>query len=206
MALIMGIDEAGRGSVLGPMVVGGYMLPAELLGDLEATGVTDSKRLSPLRRRRLVPLLEELGTGDVRLVSAQQIDAGNLNALELRVMVDLIRTHRPWHVFIDAPTHPAAIPRFQQALYAALDYRPRFTIEPRADLNWKVVGAASVLAKVRRDEELASLGPVGSGYPSDPITREWIRGFLDRNEDLPSCVRSRWGTIRKLSQQSLFPR
>ena len=57
----------------------------------------------------------------------------------------------------------------------------------------------------RRDEAIAALGPVGSGYPSDPHTRQWIRQFLERDEELPPCVRRRWGTIDALRQQILFP-
>ena len=81
---------------------------------------------------------------------------------------------------------------------------PVFTIEPKADGTYPVVGAASIFAKLLRDERIAALGGVGSGYPSDPVTRRWLAGFLQRDEPFPACVRTRWGTIDKLRQQQLF--
>jgi ribonuclease HII len=77
-------------------------------------------------------------------------------------------------------------------------------IEPKADLTYTVVGAASIYAKVHRDAQIEALGAVGSGYPSDPKTRAWIRGFFERNEPLPDCVRKRWGTVDALRQQALL--
>ena len=80
-------------------------------------------------------------------------------------------------------------------------------MEPKADLNFPICGAASIVAKVHRDaiiEELKALGDIGSGYPSDPKTRSWLAGFLRRGEPFPSCVRQRWGTIDKLRQQQLL--
>ena len=201
---IMGVDEAGRGSVLGPLVLGGFAIED---GDLEAlvrTGVTDSKRLTPRRRERLVPELERLGQGRVQVLEATVVDRTNINLLEMETMALLLRELRPDRAYIDAPTHPAAIPRFVRELRALLDHQPELVVEPKADLNYPVVGAASVLAKVRRDREVAALGPVGSGYPSDPVTRDWIRGFLERGEPLPACVRTRWGTVADLCQQVLF--
>ena len=109
---------------------------------------------------------------------------------------------------IDAPTHPRGIPALQARLAAELRKRavpvPAFTIEPKADLTYPVVGAASIFAKLARDAEIHALGPVGSGYPSDPTTRAWLRGFIRRGEPFPASVRTRWGTIDKLRQAELF--
>ena len=83
---------------------------------------------------------------------------------------------------------------------------PKFIVEPKADLKYPIVGAASIVAKVLRDAQLKLIdGEVGSGYPSDPKTRNWLKGFLEREEAFPDCVRTRWGTIDKLRQQVLFP-
>ena len=81
---------------------------------------------------------------------------------------------------------------------------PRLVIEPKADATWPVVGAASIFAKVNRDAAITALGEVGSGYPSDPVTRAWLSGFLARGEPFPPSVRARWGTIGNLRQQGLF--
>jgi ribonuclease HII len=75
---------------------------------------------------------------------------------------------------------------------------PSFTIEPKADGNYPICGAASIFAKVHRDAAIAALGPVGSGYPSDPTTRAWLSEFLRTETPFPDCVRTRWATIENL--------
>ncbi|HCH62111.1 MAG TPA: ribonuclease HII, partial [Deltaproteobacteria bacterium] len=176
----LGLDEAGRGCVLGPMVVGAYCVDSIALPDelLRAAGATDSKKLSAKRRAKAWAQLSDLGEHVQVEISAVQIDAGNLNQLEEAVFVDLIDRFEPEHVYIDAPTHPAGIPNFTRRLVTALRLRgtpiPAFTIEPKADLTYPVVGAASIGAKLLRDARIEALGPVGSGYPSDPVTRAWL--------------------------------
>jgi ribonuclease HII len=205
---LLGLDEAGRGCVLGPLVVGGFLLQGEDDGILRAAGADDSKKLSAKRRRHVREALRPLGLPILREVSPAAIDAGNINTLEEEAFVSIILETAPDHVIIDAPCHPAGIPNFQKRISATLHAAgasiPRFTIEPKADATFAVCGAASIFAKVHRDAQIDALGPVGSGYPSDPVTRRWIQGFLARGEALPACVRTRWGTIESLRQQTLF--
>ena len=207
MTTILGLDEAGRGCVLGSLVVGGFYFHSEDDSPISATGATDSKKLSAKKREQILPLLKEIGESKIVEISARQIDAGNLNTLEEHAFIEIIRHFQPDIVYIDAPTHPSGIPALKKRLCAALTALPKlptFIIEPKADLNYPVVGAASIFAKVYRDKQIENLGNVGSGYPSDPKTRSWLKGFIDRNEDFPDCVRTRWGTIENLKQQSLF--
>lgn len=206
----LGIDEAGRGSVLGPMVVGAFCCDEADFPALVDAGAADSKTLTKKRRTTRRAALAELGEWSVVLVTPAQIDAGNINTLEEEVFARLIAEYAPEHVIIDAPVHPRGIPAFTRRLEARLQAAgvpiPRWTIEPKADANHAPVGAASIFAKTSRDAAIEALGPeVGSGYPSDPKTRGWIQGFLRREEPLPACVRSRWGTIENLRQQLLFP-
>lgn len=207
---VLGLDEAGRGCVLGPLVVGAFCIDTDSVteADLRAAGATDSKKLTARRRAAAWAALDGLGEAAQVEVTPAQIDAGNLNQLEEVAFVDLMVRFSPDHVLIDAPTHPAGIPNLTRRLVSALQGRgcavPVFTIEPKADLTYPVVGAASIGAKLLRDARIAELGPVGSGYPSDPVTREWLAGFLRRGDAWPSCVRTRWGTIDKLRQQHLF--
>ena len=79
---ILGLDEAGRGCVLGPLVVGGFLTTARDLNRVRQTGATDSKKLSAKRREKLVPLLENIGEAHLVNISPRQIDNGNLNTLE----------------------------------------------------------------------------------------------------------------------------
>lgn len=204
---LLGLDEAGRGCVLGPLVVGAYCWEGEDQAVLRAAGADDSKALTPRRREEALARLEGLGTGEVIEVSPAQIDAGNINALEEEAFIVFILRLQPDVVYLDAPVNPRGIPAFSRRIAARLaegGLSPRLVIEPKADATWPVVGAASIFAKVRRDAAITALGEVGSGYPSDPVTRRWIQGFFERGEALPPSVRSRWGTIADLRQQGLF--
>ncbi len=215
---ILGLDEAGRGCVLGPLVVGGFLYEHEgaepLLAcqlPLRAAGADDSKALSARRRTSVRAGLAQLGSAHTRSIPPARIDEGNLNALEVDAFLDIVRQTNPDHVFLDAPVNPRGIPKLQADLVRRSGVRG-WTIEPKADATWPVVGAASIFAKVLRDEaiealnaEYAGVGGVGSGYPSDPVTRAWLLGFINRSEPLPTCVRTRWGTLDVLRQGSLFP-
>ena len=116
----------------------------------------------------------------------------------------LIEHYRPGRVIIDAPVHPKGIPKFVKRLRGRLSLQPELIVEPKADANHAPCGAASIFAKVHRDRRIAALGEVGSGYPSDPVTRRWLLGFIERKQPFPPSVRTRWGTIDALRQQSLF--
>jgi ribonuclease HII len=199
----LGLDEAGRGCVLGPLVVGAYCVEDADIPKVKTAGATDSKRLSAKKRDSLIEPLGALGEHRLIEITPAEIDLGNLNDLELAAFVDHILHFRPERVVIDAPVHPNGIPNFTAKLLAALDYVPVLVIENKADLNYPSCGAASIFAKVRRDSHIAPLN-AGSGYPSDPVTRDWLMGFIERKEPFPSTVRTRWGTIAKLQQQSLF--
>ncbi len=202
--LQMGIDEAGRGCVLGPLVVAAFACEAPQLDAVAATGVTDSKRLSAKRREALIAPLEGLGWVELLEITPAEIDTGNINTLELRAMAALIRAKRPDQVWIDGPVHPRGLPRFERELRALLDHQPELVIEPKADLNYPVVSAASIFAKVTRDAHIHALGGVGSGYPSDPVTRKHLQGLIASGDPLPPYVRQRWGTVREMRQLSLL--
>ena len=203
---IMGIDEAGRGCVLGDLFVGGYSCTEEQLSAIKDAGATDSKKIPAKKRSHILHRLQEIGSGGVIQITPQQIDAGNMNTLEEEAFATLILEHKPDKVYIDAPAHPNAIPAFRKRLSGRIRTAgqpiPEMVIEPKADQNYPIVGAASIFAKVLRDKSIETLGEVGSGYPSDPKTRTWIRGFFLRGEDLPDCVRKRWGTIEALRKEA----
>ena len=171
---------------------------------VKKTGTTDSKKLSAKRREILLPLLEQIGEGHLVEISPQQIDNGNLNTLEEEAFAEIILKTLPDRVIIDAPCHPRGIPNFIARLLQRIGYQPELIVEPKADLNYPPCSAASIFAKVNRDAHIKALGSVGSGYPSDPVTRAWLSGFIERGEAFPSCVRTRWGTIQNLAQGRLL--
>jgi ribonuclease HII len=208
---ILGLDEAGRGCVLGALVVGAFCCEESQLEAVKNSGATDSKKLSAKKRQKILAKLPALGDTRQISITPAQIDAGNINTLEEEAFVAHILYYKPDCVYIDSPCHPAGIPnlvkRFDLLLGPHLGGKlPKFIIEPKADLTYPIVGAASIVAKVLRDAQLKLIdGEVGSGYPSDPKTRNWLKGFIERDEPFPDCVRTRWATIDNLRQQVLFP-
>jgi len=204
----LGIDEAGRGCVLGDLVVAGFVFEGPDCAPLARAGATDSKKLSAKKRLAVREALTPLGEPLIRRITPPQIDAGNLNRLEEDAIVDLVRTVEPDCVIIDALGAPSTLGRTLQRLQAAVDpHVCVWTMEPKADLNHPVCGAASIFAKTTRDQALHELiqefGELGSGYPSDPRTRSWLATHAATRAPWPTFVRTRWGTVQALAQQSL---
>lgn len=207
---VLGIDEAGRGCVLGSLIVGAFLMDPLDDAALLAAGAADSKAISHKRRVAARAPLSALGTADVIAITAAEIDAGNLNALEEAAIVTLCRRHQPDRVIIDALGHPRTLPALIERLRAQLGANaPLFVVQPKADRDFPIVGAASIFAKTHRDAQLAEAdathGPLGSGYPSDPVTRAWITGWAQRGAPWPPFVRTRWQTITDLAQLALSP-
>jgi ribonuclease HII len=205
---VLGLDEAGRGSVLGPLVVGGFLYEGDGDEALRAAGADDSKALTPARRDRARGALGALGAWDTRVIPADVIDGGNLNTLEEDAFVDLVRAFAPDRVLLDAPVAPAGIPRLRARLVARTGVGD-WVIEPKADATYAIVGAASIFAKTTRDAAMEAIAAeigvaLGSGYPSDPLTRAWLAARVADGAALPAFVRTRWGTIEALRQQALF--
>ena len=204
----LGLDEAGRGCVLGPLVIGGFLAEESDAQALLNAGADDSKRLTHKKRLEIREALRPLGQTLIKEITPAEIDAGNINTLEEEAFAAMIIASQPDHVIIDAPCNPRGIPAFEERLTGRLRQAncpiPRFTIQPKADANFSICGAASIFAKVHRDAAIEAIGAVGSGYPSDPVTRRWLSGFIRRGEAFPACVRTRWGTIENLRQQTLF--
>jgi ribonuclease HII len=206
---VLGIDEAGRGCVLGDLVIAGFVTDDPDEVTLRTAGAADSKAVSPKRRNAAKQALQALGAVEIRRISPREIDQANLNHLEEAAIVHIITAVRPDVVQIDALGHPSTLPALLRRLRAQLpeDLSPRWTIEPKADSTFAVVGAASIFAKTLRDELLdgwrSEFGEFGSGYPSDPKTRAWITAWAETRKPWPEFVRTRWATISELSQPRL---
>jgi ribonuclease HII len=196
----VGADEAGKGPVLGPMVCAAVRAPPAAL-----SGVDDSKALSPARRERVAARLREddrVAVG-VEAVGVDRIDdpGTDMNGLALSGQAAAVRAvvRSGDRVFADAADVDAG--RFGRRLSGAVG-DCEVVAEHRADETRAVVGAASVVAKVERDRRVAALeaeyGDVGSGYPSDPTTRAFLREFVRDHGRLPGCARSSWSTCADL--------
>lgn len=205
---LLGIDEAGRGCVFGDLVVAAYMWESEDQNALAEAGAGDSKAMSAKKRNEARERLTDLGRWQVRRITPAQIDQGNLNTLEEHAIADLVRAFEPTHVIIDALGHPTTLPKVQRRLAAAVaPLDPSWTIVPKADRDFPVCGAASIFAKTTRDAALAEhalqWGELGSGYPSDPKVKAWLRAHLETGRPWPAFVRTRWGTVQALQQGGL---
>ncbi len=209
MGLIAGVDEAGRGPVIGPLVVAGVLLEERDVVKLRELGVRDSKLLSPKRRGELLPgILRLAKEHQVVQLSPKQVDScvlrgqrlRRLNWLEAVSMARVIERLRPDVVYVDASDVRAS--RFGEQIRELLSFPVQVVSEHFADRNYAIVGAASIVAKVHRDRAVARLrarfGDLGSGYPSDPRTVRFLQQWIFEHGALPSFVRKSWKTINRL--------
>ncbi|MGI0133109.1 MAG: ribonuclease HII [Thermoplasmata archaeon] len=205
---MLGIDEAGRGSWIGPLVVGGFVLGRERERRLLDLGVADSKTLSPRRREEIFAALEDVGQRLTVTLTPKHLDPwvreGKLNELEARAFARLVRRARPTEVHVDA-CDPVA-PRFGARVLTLSRHACTMDARHRADVDVPVVSAASIVAKVARDRAIArlerSIGePIGSGYPSDPATQRFVRSFVGREGDGASWLRRSWAPTQRLMRE-----
>ena len=196
----VGTDEAGKGPVLGSMFAAAVRADPECL----PTAVTDSKRLSPTRREELAAEIRVAGTVAVVEVPVERIDdpETDINSLTVAAHADALSqlVTGDEQAYLDAADTNAV--RFEHRVSERLETVPELRAEHRADETYPIVSAASIIAKVARDAHIAALastyGDVGSGYPSDETTREFLREFVTEHERLPDCARSSWQTSRDI--------
>ncbi|MBQ7928979.1 MAG: ribonuclease HII [Methanobrevibacter sp.] len=201
---ILGIDEAGRGSVLGPMVIAGVIVPEKMEKVLERMGVKDSKRLTPNRRTILSRKLKKMFEYEIVVITAREIDEMradgiNLNEIEKNAMESILIKMNPEKAIVDAVDVKAE--RFQNNL--CNDTGINVIAEHKADDKYIEVSAASIIAKAERDDQIAQInkefiksGGIGSGYPSDPKTKEFLTHYT--YDEMPDFVRRSWATVAKL--------
>jgi ribonuclease HII len=211
--MIAGLDEAGRGSVLGPLVVAGIMIKGSKVRKLRSLGVADSKKLTPKNRETLYrEILKVVDAYCIRRVNPADIDryvsVRGLNSLEALTMASIIDKLRPRIAYVDScDVNPK---RFKESIVSRLRCRTRVDSRHHADSEKVVVSAASILAKVRRDREIEKLrrnvGNVGSGYPSDRQTMKFVDNWICMHKRVPEFVRASWKPVRQLVEVHLQPR
>jgi ribonuclease HII len=210
MSMILGIDEAGRGPVLGPMMVCGYLIDEKKIGKLHDYGVKDSKMLTPQKRKSILPKIKKLADDYILLkISAKEIDKlrdiTNLNRIEIAKMQNIINLLRPDKVIIDSPE--VNTKKFAEKIKAKIRNKNIDLIcENFADKKYKEVGAASIIAKVHRDREIEKLhkkyGFFGSGYTSDERTIAFLKNWIKMNKEFPDFVRKSWLTAVLLKEEA----
>lgn len=232
---ILGIDEAGRGPVLGPMVYSAAYCAKNSMAALNALGADDSKQLTEEQRDKLRAKIDSAPfmRSTTRVLSAQELSEKmlrkakyNLNLISHDTALELVEAAmeqgvKVTEVYVDTVGDPER--------YAA-KFRNRFpglekvVVAKKADSTYRIVGAASIVAKTTRDRKIrewkfpeqersavflagdpnlcvkfSSL--TGSGYPSDPSTKAWMEGHCDPMFGFPTLVRFSWGTTRVIMQK-----
>lgn len=214
--MIMGVDEAGRGPVIGPMVVCGVAISRESISIVEAMGLKDSKLLTPKKRLEFAGKIKEACEYELIVVEPGQIDSrvpddATLNQLEVECFSRIIKAmkSKPAVVYVDACDVNSE--RFGINVKKGLDFEVEIVSKHKADRDYPIVSAASILAKVHRDalvEKISeSVGEdVGSGYPHDPVTMAFLKSYYKKNKNMPPFVRKTWKTTANVINDCLQSR
>jgi ribonuclease HII len=210
--LVAGVDEAGRGCVIGPLVIAGYLIKEENLPVLAQLGVKDSKLLSPKKREALSKEITRISEKHyVVKLAPSEIDRAvesnrklhKLNRLEAQSMAHILNALKPDQAYVDAAD--VVEDRFKHHIQEALTIRVTVTSKHKADRIYPVVSAASIRAKVERDNEIAALkdayGDFGSGYLTDQKTTRFLRQWLQTHDEYPDCVRKSWKPAKQVKNE-----
>ena len=219
MKLLLGIDDAGRGPVIGPMILAGCIIDEATEKEFRSLGVRDSKQITPLRREFLAKEIKKKSKSyKVISISPEKIDTSSekglkLNELEAIACAEIINylnhgfsEKEKIKVVIDCPS--TSINKWTDFLKSHIDNLSNLEIscEHKADRNHISVSAASILAKSKREEEVEKLKKefgedMGSGYPSDPKTKKFLAKNKD-NKRTSKIFRKSWKTWKEAVSKS----
>lgn len=209
--LRIGIDDAGRGPVIGPMIVAGVLLTEEQEKELKKLGVKDSKQVTPRRREflhgKIIYTVEKF---HYEIITPEEIDKAlekgiNLNQVEAiafsKVINKLNQKDKKIKLYLDCPS--VSILKWKDSLIRILKNLSNLEIfcEHKADSKYTSVAAASIIAKYVREEEVKKLkkiygDEIGSGYTSDPLTQKFLKEKVTKLKD-KGIFRKSWITYKK---------
>ena len=201
--MICGVDEAGRGPVMGPMVVAGLMIENE--SQLDGLNVRDSKKCTPKRREKLAQELHKIAEKEVIIVPASDIDTMRkgltMNQIETKLFASVIEKLRPNVAYVDSVD--VNEDRFGKDIKNELTSKVKIISKHGADEIYPIVSAASIIAKTTRDAEIRKIAKeigenIGSGYPSDAVTIRFLERWIDEHGKPPPHTRLSWKTAQRL--------
>ncbi len=209
--LILGIDDAGRGPVIGPMVLAGCLVEEETGEEFKKLGVKDSKQLTDKRREFLAEIIRKKAVAfEVEIIHPDEIDGKNshgtnLNDVEAIACAEIInkinKGFKEIKVIIDCPS--VSIEKWKNFLKTKINNLSNLEIvcEHKADKNYVEVSAASILAKSAREKEMDILKEkygkeIGSGYTSDPTTCKFLEKYAEKHKE-SGIFRQTWSTWKK---------
>ena len=210
---IAGVDDAGRGSTIGPLVIAGVLFKKKNLFKLQTLGVRDSKLLSSQKREQLFDEIKNIALkSHVIKLPPMEIDIvvntgrklHKLNRLEAQTMAKVIEVLRPELAYVDASDVLAD--RFKEHIAEKIPFKVKIISEHKADNKYPIVSAASIIAKVERDKAISELrekyGNLGSGYPADQKTIDFLKRWINRYKTYPDFVRKSWKTAKRLKNEA----
>ena len=202
--MICGVDEAGKGPVMGPLVVAAVAV--DNANDIKNLGIKDSKQLTPVKRKELSDIIKDNFYYAVEIIEAEKVDEyrkqNKLNDLNREAFERLISKLNPNIAYVDAADVNEY--RFGKQIKEKLTNENDTDIISmhKADAKIDVVAAASIIAKEAREEEIGKLkkeiGDFGSGYPSDERTIKFLKSFYADNGKWPTGTRKSWKTIERI--------
>ncbi|MFH1802928.1 MAG: ribonuclease HII [archaeon] len=215
MTLILGIDDAGRGPLIGPMILAGVLIDKDQERKLKSKNIRDSKDILHPERVKLSSFIKENSyshhitkTFPIEIDRTLESEGTNLNTLEAQKAALIINTiniqkyqKEKIKVIVDCPSINTTA--WCNTLLGFIKHKDNLQVicEHKADVNHIAVGAASILAKVTREEEVAKIkkkyGNIGSGYPSDPGTKEFLKNHGKEFKD-EGIFRKTWSTWKKM--------
>ena len=215
--LNLGIDDAGRGPVIGPMILAGCLVDKSFEKELRKMGVKDSKELTQKRREFLMEKIKGVAeTFEVTISYPNDIDGSlnggtNLNVLEAIKTAEIInkinKGFKKIKVVIDCPS--VSIEKWKDLVRQRVKNLSNLEIicEHKADKNHVIVSAASIIAKSIREKEMNKLKEkfgteIGSGYPSDPSTCKFLEKYARKHEN-KGIFRKTWSTWKKACEKIL---
>jgi ribonuclease HII len=206
--LIGGVDEAGRGSIIGPLVVAGISIRESKIALLRKMGVKDSKALNPKVRARLFgEIMKVIDSVCIHKIDPVEVDGSvsfkGLNRLEARTMASVINNIEADEVYVDCcDVNPQ---RYREYMECHLTCKPKLYSLHHADVINTAVSAASIIAKITRDKEIQRIcntyGSIGSGYPSDQRTMCFIRDWVVKHGSAPEFARKSWKPLRMMLKE-----
>jgi ribonuclease HII len=202
--MICGVDEAGKGPVMGPLVVAAVVV--DNAKEIENLGIRDSKLLTKTKRNELAKIIKEKFTFAVEIIDPRIVDKyrrrNKLNDLNREAFGKLISKLDPNIAYVDAADVNEQ--RFGEQIKLSLTNKKNTDIISmhKADTKILVVAAASIIAKETREQEIHQLkdkiGDFGSGYPSDEKTIKFLKSFYSDNNKWPTGTRKSWKTLERI--------
>ncbi|NHJ46824.1 MAG: ribonuclease HII [Asgard group archaeon] len=214
--IVVGADEAGRGLIIGPMVIGACAINDEILQKFTSIGIKDSKKYSSHQKLMTHANLvkKESLAWSVKILHADVLTNFNKNGMTM----DEAEAYTFYRALEEIIKKVPKIDEYQvdnfqakKKLKSLITDNPKMKnislkVLPRADLQYPAVSAGSLLARGQSLTELDKIrkqhGNFGSGSTNDKRTINWLKQYYIQNKSWPKkIVRVYWKTIDRIEKE-----